>query len=177
MFAVVHTQGDPVSLIPAIREIVRAADSDLPIYGIRTMPQRLRAALFLRFISSWMFAAFGVIAAIMAFAGIYGVVSYWVSQRTQEIGIRVALGARARDVIRMVLVQGVRLIGLGLGLGLVGAFALGRLLAGTLYNISPTDPLTFVGVPLLLITAAGLACYLPARRAARTDPMVSLRYE
>ncbi len=177
MFGVVHTQGDPVSLIPALREIVRAADSDLPIYGIKTMAQRVRAALFLRLIFSWMFVAFGVIAAVMAFAGIYGVVSYWVSQRTQEIGIRVALGARAPDVIRMVLTQGVRLIGLGLGLGLVGAFTLSRLLAGTLYNISPTDPLTFVGVPLLLITAAGLACYLPARRAARTDPMVSLRYE
>ncbi len=177
MFGVVHTQGDPVSLIPAIREIVRAADSDLPIYDIKTMPQRVRASMFLRFIFSWMFAAFGVIAAIMAFAGIYGVVSYWVSQRTQEIGIRVALGARVPDVIRMVLGQGVRLIGLGLGLGMVGAFALSRLLAGTLYNISPTDPLTFAGVPLLLITAGVLACYLPARRAAKTDPMVALRYE
>ncbi len=177
MFAVVHTQGDPVSLVPAIREIVRAADADLPIYGIKTMPQRVQASMFLRFIFSWMFAAFGVIAAIMAFAGIYGVVSYWVSQRTQEIGIRVALGARVPDVIRMVLGQGLRLIGLGLGLGMAGALMLSRLLAGTLYNISPTDPLTFAGVGLLLTTAGVLACYLPARRAAKTDPMVALRYE
>jgi len=177
MFGVVHTQGDPASLVPALRAIVHAADPDLPIYDIKTMPQRVLASMFLRVMYSWMFAAFGGIAALMAFAGIYGVVSYWVSQRTQEIGIRVALGARVPDVIRMVLVQGVRLIGLGLGLGLVGAFALSRLLASTLYSISPTDPLTFVGVGLLLTTAGVLACYLPARRAAKTDPMVALRYE
>ncbi|MCU0913816.1 MAG: ABC transporter permease [Planctomycetes bacterium] len=177
MSGVVRTQGDPLALIPAVREIVRTADAALPIYDVRTMVQLVRRSMVLRLIYSWMFTAFGAIAALMACAGIYGVVSYWVGQRTQEIGIRVALGARVPDVIRMVVVQGVRLVGIGLGLGLIGALALSRLLAGTLYGVRPTDPLTFAGVGLLLIAAGTLACYVPARRAARIDPMVALRYE
>jgi putative ABC transport system permease protein len=133
--------------------------------------------MLLRVMYSWMFGAFGVIAAVMAFTGIYGVVSYWVSQRTQEIGIRMALGARAPDVVRMVLGQGLWLIGLGLALGMVGAWGLGRLLANSLYDLSPTDPLTYAGLGLLLAASGALACYVPAQRAARTDPMGALRCE
>jgi predicted permease len=177
MYGVVHTQGDPFVLVPAIREIVRAADPDLPMHDIKMMSQRVRDSMLLRVMCSWMFGAFGIIAATMAFAGIYGVVSYWVGQRTQEIGIRMALGARAPEVIGMVIGQGLRLVALGLGLGLAGALGLSRLLGDILYDVSPTDPLTFAGVGLLLIAAGTLACYVPARRAARIDPMAALRHE
>jgi putative ABC transport system permease protein len=177
MFGVVRAQGDPFLLVPALREIVRSTDPDLPMHDIKTMPQRVRDSLQLRAMYSWMFGMFGLTAAVMAFAGIYGVVSFWVGQRIQEIGIRMALGARAPDVIRMVIGQGLRLIGVGLGLGLFGAVALGRLLASTLYDLSPTDPPTYVCVGLLLLGTGVLACYLPARWAARIDPMVALRYE
>lgn len=177
MYGVVHTQGDPFLLVPALREIVHAADADVPIHDIKMMSQRVRDSMLLQVMYSWMFGVFGIIAAVMAFAGIYGVVSYWVGQRTQEIGIRVALGARAPEVTRMVIGQGLRLVAMGLGLGLVGALGLCRLLASTLYDVSPTDPWTFAGVGLLLMTAGALACYIPARRAARIDPMAALRYE
>ena len=177
MYGVVRTQGDPFALVPALREIVRAADSDVPIHDIKMMSQRVHDSMLLQVMYSWMFAVFGIVAATMAFAGIYGVVSYWVGQRTQEIGIRVALGARAPEVTRMVIGQGLRLVTLGLGLGLVGALGLCRVLTSTLYDISPTDPLTFAGVSLLLTAAGTLACYVPARRAARIDPMVALRCE
>jgi len=121
-----------------------------------------------------------VAAALMAFAGIYTVTSYAVSQRTQEIGIRMALGASVGDVLRMVINQGLRLIVVGLGVGIIGAFVLSRLLASIpnmLYDVSPTDPVTLVGVSLLLVGAAFLACYIPARRATKIDPIEALRYE
>jgi len=177
MFGVVRTQGDPFALVPALREIVHTADPDLPVHNIQTMPQRVHNFMVLRVMYSWMFGAFGVVAGIMAFAGIYGVAGYWVGQRTQEIGIRMALGARRPDVIRMVIRQGLRLIALGLVFGMVGALGASRLIASTLYDLSPTDPLTYAGVGLLLVAAGILACYLPAQRAAKIDPMVALRCE
>ncbi len=177
MYGVVRTQGDPLVLVPALRETVRAADPDLPMHDIKMMSRRVRDSMLLRVMCSWMFGAFGIIAATMAFAGIYGVISYWVGQRTQEIGIRMALGAQAPEVIRMVIRQGLRLVVIGLGLGLIGALGLSRLLGSILYGVSPTDPLTFAGVGLLLIAAGTLACYIPARRAARIDPISALRYE
>ena len=177
MFGVVRTRSDPLSLIPVVRGVVRSADPGLPIHDVRTMSERMHLSMVLRFLYSWMFGVFGVVAAVMACAGIYGVVSYWVSQRTLEIGIRMAVGARTADVVAMVIGQGARLIGIGLCLGLAGAFVLTRLLAGTLYNVSPTDPLTFVGIPVLVAAAGALACYVPARRAAGIDPMSALRCE
>ncbi len=180
MFGVVRTTGDPLSLMASVREVVRAADSGLPIQDIGTMVQRIDAALWLRRLSAWLFGVPAAAAALMAFAGIYGVISYSVSRRVQEIGIRLALGASRPDVIRMVTGQALRLILIGLAFGVVGGFILSRLLArlpGLLYHVSPNDPVTFVGVALLLTVVALLACYIPARRAAKTDPMTALRYE
>jgi predicted permease len=180
MFGVVRTSGDPLSLMASVREVVRGADSGLPIQDIGTMTQRIDAALWLRRLSAWLFGVPALATALMAFTGIYGVISYSVSRRIQEIGIRMALGASRPDVIRMVTGQALRLIIVGLIFGVVGGFILSRLLAhlpGLLYNVSPNDPVTFMGVALLLTGVALLACYLPARRAAKTDPMVALRYE
>jgi predicted permease len=177
MFGIIRTGGDPVSLVPRIREIVRSADSDLPVHDIKTMSGRMRALMLFRLTYSSMFLVYGSIAAIMAFAGIYGVISYWAGQRTQEIGIRMALGARAADVVKMVIREGLWLVGAGMGIGLVAALGLSRLLTGTLYQVSPTDLTTFVTTMFVLVAAAGVACYIPARRAAKVDPMVALRYE
>ncbi len=177
MFGIVRTAGDPVSLVPGIRDVVRSADPDLPVHDIKTMSDRMRAMMLFRLTYSSMFLVYGAIAAIMAFAGIYGVTSYWAGQRTQEIGIRMALGARAPDVVNMVIREGLRLVGAGLGIGLAAALALSRVLAGTLYQVSPTDLTTFVTTTVALVAAAGVACYLPARRAAKIDPMVALRCE
>ena len=177
MHGVVHTSADPLSLVDFIREIVRSIDPGIPIFGIRTMAQRVDESILLRLIYSWLFGVFAVVAGIMAFAGIYGVISYSVSQRTQEIGIRVALGARPGDIARHVMRQGAVLIVIGLLIGLSGAFAISRVLASQLFGVSATDVTTFAGVSVLLIGVATLACYIPARRAARVDPIAALRYE
>ena len=180
MFVLVLTSQDPLSLIGSIREIIRSVDSGLPIEHVQTMSQRVDRSMLLRRLYTWLLAVPAVAASLMAFAGIYAVTSYAVSQRTQEIGIRMALGASVGDVLRMVINQGLRLIVVGLGVGIIGAFVLSRLLASIpnmLYDVSPTDPVTLVGVSLLLVGAAFLACYIPARRATKIDPIEALRYE
>jgi predicted permease len=180
MFGIVQASGDPLALMASIRQIIRSADPGLPIQSVQTMSQRINEAMWLRRLAAWLFGIPAAAAAVMACAGIYGVISYSVGRRVQEIGIRMALGASRPNVIGMVTRQALRLILVGLAFGLAGGFALSRLFAslpGMLYKVSPNDPVTFLAVALLLTGVALLACYLPARRAARTDPMTALRYE
>jgi predicted permease len=180
MWGVVQTSGDPLSLVPAIRAAVQSVDPGVPVEQVQTMSERVRESMSSRRLTVWMYGIPALVAAILAFAGIYGVTSYAVSQRTQEIGIRMAMGATVPDVTRMVIGQGLRLVLIGLAIGLLGAIALGRVLASMefmLYNVGPTDPLTLAGVPVLLTAASVLASYLPARKAAKVDPMTALRCE
>jgi putative ABC transport system permease protein len=177
MTIIVKGVGDPNQLIASARQQVRAVDPDQPIYNIRTMdeirgesvaPQRLNLILL---------SLFAGIAFVLAIVGIYGVMSYAVTQRTHEIGIRMAIGAQPRDVFRMILGQGMFLTVIGLVIGLLGAFGLTRLMGAMLFAIKPTDPLTFTAVALLLAGVALIACYVPGRRATKVDPVNSLRYE
>ncbi|MCU0917440.1 MAG: FtsX-like permease family protein, partial [Planctomycetes bacterium] len=177
MAALVRTAGDPLALASAIRQSLRSVDPSLSIHGVRTMRDKVLALLWFRRTYSWVIGVFAVVALVMAVGGIYGITNYSVSQRTQEIGIRLAFGARAGDIVRHVLIQGARLVGIGLGVGLIGALVLGQLMAGLLFGVSPLDFRALLGVTILLLAVTLLACYLPARRAARIDPMVALRYE
>jgi putative ABC transport system permease protein len=175
--AVKTTGNDPTSLAPAIRNEVLQIDKDQPISNIRTMEQIVAATVAPQKFATWLLAVFAGSAMLLAAVGIYGVMAYSVTQRTHEIGIRMALGAGRRDVLGMVVSQGMKLAFVGVALGLVGAFALTRLLASLLYGVSATDPLTYGGVSILLASVALLACLIPARKATRVDPMIALRYE
>ncbi len=177
MRAFVHAAGNPLALVAMIRETLRSADSSLSIHEVQTMRDRVQESLWVRRTYSSLIGVFAVVAAIMAVGGIYGIMSYSVSQRTQEMGVRLALGARAGDVVRHILTQGARLIGIGLGVGLIGALVMGQLLAGLLFGVSTMDLRALLGVTMLLLAVTLLACYLPARRAARIDPMAALRCE
>ncbi|MCI0490153.1 MAG: ABC transporter permease [Blastocatellia bacterium] len=174
---VIRTTSGPGALPEAIRREVQAVDPDMPVFAIRTMDDLMSAATGRRRFAMILLGAFAVIALMLAAVGIYGVVSYTVSQRTQEIGIRIALGAQQADVLKMVIGQGMKYILVGVAAGLAAAFALTHLMESFLFGVSATDPLTFTGVTLLMVSAALLACYVPARRATRVDPMVALRYE
>ena len=173
----IRTTKDPVSITTAVRGEVNAIDNGLPVYEVKTMDQRMAASVAPRRFNLILLGSFAFLALSLAAVGVYGVIAYAVTQRTQEIGIRMALGARSGDVLRLLIGQGMLQTAIGIVLGLSGAWALTRLMKTLLFGVSATDPFTFVGVAVLLMIVALFACYVPARRAARVDPMVALRYE
>jgi len=177
VFYVVHTHGLAAILAVSAREAVRAVDQNLPIYDVRTMDERVANSLAERRLATSLLAMFAAVAFLLAGVGIYGVIAYWVRQRTQEIGIRVALGARPRQVFRLVVGQGMTMALIGMGLGAIGAVAAARLFKGLLFGVQPYDPFTLSVVIALLLGAAFLACFLPARRAMKVTPTIALRHE
>jgi putative ABC transport system permease protein len=177
MTVVVKTTGDPRALLSAVTKEVAALDKDVPMFGVKTMEEYLSASVAApRFITT-LLSIFAAVALILTIVGLYGVMSYSVAQRTNEIGIRMALGAQTRDVLRLIVGQGLLLVLIGLGIGLGGALALSWLLRSLLFGVTAKDPLTLVAVAVLLVLVAIVACYIPARRATKVDPMEALRYE
>jgi putative ABC transport system permease protein len=174
---VLRSTGEPAGLFSAVRATVADVDPNQPLHNVMTMEQRLADTTTSRRLNSALLGGFAAVALLLAVLGIYGVMSYAVTQRRREIGVRMALGAQRSDVLGLVLRRGLRLTLLGVAIGLVGALALTRYLSSLLFEVRPTDPLTFAVIPLILAAAALLACWLPARRAARVDPMVALRTE
>jgi predicted permease len=177
MTLIIHSTGAPESLAANIRQEVKALDEQLPVYGVRNAPQYLDRLMSLPKSIAAMVSIFGALALALAAVGLYGVMSYAVAQRSREIGIRMALGARAGDVLRLILKQGLILVLVGVGLGLAGALALTRVMQSLLYSVNSNDPLTFGSVAIVLLVVALLACWIPARRATKVDPMIALRYE
>jgi len=173
----IRTNGEPGALINGVRAEVKALDANLPLTNVKTMQEHLRTPLAPAKLFAWLSSAFGVLALLLAATGLYGVMAYLVSGRTREFGIRVALGARGTDVLRLVLAEGLALVGVGILLGLLASLALTRVLQSVLYGVSATDPATFAGVALVLATVTLIACYIPAHRATKIDPMIALRYE
>jgi len=174
---IVRAEKDPAALSSAVREAVRAVDPDVPVYLVRTLDEIVSDRTAQRRLAVMLISVFAAVALLLAAVGIYGVMSYAVAQRTQEIGIRMALGAERQDILRMVLRHGTLMAVTGIVLGLAVALALARLITSLLFQVSATDPPTFSVVPLVLIAVALLACYIPARRATRVDPLVALRYQ
>jgi predicted permease len=172
-----RTATDPAALIPAVRDVVRRADSSLPIFRVETQKESIEHLLSKPRVIAQLSTFFAALALLLGCIGLYGLLSYEITRRTREIGIRMALGAEKRDVLRMVVGQGIKLALIGVAIGIAGALALTRFLSSLLYGIRPTDPLTFIAVSLILMAVALLACYIPARRASKVDPMVALRYE
>jgi putative ABC transport system permease protein len=174
---IVKTSVEPYSLIGAIKKEIRAIDKDQPIAQVQTLGDKLSDSLAPQRFTLLLLGIFSLIALLLASAGIYGVMSYAVTQRTHEIGIRMALGAQMSDVLKLVVKGGMTLTLIGVAIGLAGAVALTRLMSNLLFGVTPTDPLTFVCISLGLTLVALLACYIPARRATKVDPLVALRYE
>jgi putative ABC transport system permease protein len=177
MSLVVRTAGEPSTLTAAVRNVVRDLDKDLAVYDVATMDGLLSDSIALRSLSMLLLGVFAGLALTLAAVGVYGVVSYSVTQRTREIGTRLALGATSANILGLVLKRGLLMAVAGVGVGLIASLALTELMADLLYGVSATDPLTFIVISLLLTAVAAVACYLPARRALKVDPMVALRYE
>ncbi|HZS07632.1 MAG TPA: ABC transporter permease [Blastocatellia bacterium] len=177
MYLVVRTTGEPLALAPLVRREVQALDRDLPVADLRAMEQVIYQSITEPRFRTLLTGLFAAVALLLATVGIYGVISYVVAERTHEIGIRMALGARGPDVLRLVVGQGMKLALSGVAIGLAASFLLTRLMKGLLFGVSAADPVTFITVALLLAIIALLACWIPARRATRVDPLVALRYE
>ena len=173
----VRTAGDPVTFVPAIRQAVREVDPNLPMAGVTTQVELANESLRTERLFTRLLSLFGLLALLLAAIGLYGVTAYAVSQRTKEIGIRMALGAQRYDVLKLVLSQGMMLTLIGVVIGAGGAIWLTRLMKTFLFGVSATDPATFIAIALLLAAVALLASYVPARRATKVDPLVALRYE
>jgi putative ABC transport system permease protein len=174
---VLRTQGDPKEIMDAVRRAVSELDPREVVYGVQTMQDVLARSLAARRMSMILLSAFAALALVLSCIGIYGVISHLVGQRTHEIGVRMALGAQPVHVMRLILGEGVRMALVGVITGIIAALALTRLIASQLFGVTSHDPLTFAAVAILLTVVALLACYVPARRAVRVDPLVALRYE
>ena len=177
LWLVVRTNGASAELAPAIRQAIWSVDKDQPIVGVATMDQRLASSAAERRFALILFEVFAFVAVVLVAVGLYGVLSASVTERTREIGVRLALGAQRRNVLYLILRQGLKLTLAGVSLGLLASWAVTRLLTKLLYGVSATDPLVFGGVASFLTVVALLACYVPARRAMKVDPLVILRYE
>jgi predicted permease len=173
----VRTGSDPTAVISAVRQAVREVDANLPLYNIKTLATQVDESIVQERSIGTVSSFFGLLSLLLAAIGLYGIMAYAVNQRTREIGIRMALGAQRGQVLRMVLMQGMKMVSIGVILGLAASFAATRLVASYLFGITATDPATFVGVPIILLIVALLACFVPARRATRVDPLVALRDE
>ena len=177
MSLIVRGTHDPAQLAPAVRSEVHGLDPNLPVSNIKPLRQMIYERVSPKRLMTYLFGVFALIALLLASVGIYGVMSYAVTQRTQEIGIRMALGAQALDVLKLIVQNGMTIALVGVAIGLAFAFALTRLLASLLFKVTTTDLTTFAAVSISLVVVALLACYIPARRATRVDPLVALRYE
>jgi predicted permease len=177
MFMVARTTSDPSAMAAAMAREIHAVDRDVPIYEVRTMPERLSDSLARQRFSTTMLTAFALFALVLAMLGVYGVMSYLVTQGTHDIGVRIALGAQGGNIVGLVVRRGMQLAAMGIGAGLLGALALTRVMSSMLFGIPARDPLTFSAVSLILLLIALLATYIPARRATQVDPMVALREE
>jgi ABC-type antimicrobial peptide transport system permease subunit len=174
---VIRANGDMAALESAVRGVVRSINANQPVYEVMTMEERLAQAIAPRRLNLILLGAFAGLALLLAAVGIYGVMSYVVSQRSHEIGVRMALGAQRGDILQLIINQGMLLVGGGVAVGIIAAFALTRSLRSLLYGIGPQDPITFLIAPLVLLGIALLACWFPARRATKADPMLALRCE
>jgi putative ABC transport system permease protein len=177
MTVLVRTSSDPRAVISSLRQAVWAIDANQPLSNINTLEQIVSESIAQPRLNMLLMMLFGGLALLLSAVGIYGLLSYAVTQRTQELGIRMALGANVTDVLKLVLKQGMLLALIGEVIGLAGAFALTRLMSGLLFGVTPTDTTIFAGVVAVLTLTALFACYLPARRATKVDPLVALRYE
>jgi putative ABC transport system permease protein len=177
MSVVVRSRSNPTSIALLVRSEIQKADSDIPVFNVRTMEQSASESIAPNRITMLLLGFFAAVALVLAAAGIYGIMAYSVTQRTFEVGVRMALGARPRDIITMILKQGMVLTLIGLGVGFVAALAATRVLSSVLFEISATDLLTFAIAPLILMAVALVACLIPARRATKVDPVIALRYE
>jgi putative ABC transport system permease protein len=177
MSLVIRSKQDPTLLASAVRSELQMLDPNLPVSNVKTLGEMISERISPKRLMTYILAVFGLIALLLASVGIYGVMSYAVTQRTQEIGVRMALGAQAADVLKLVIKNGMTMALVGVAIGLAGAYALTRLLANLLFKVAPTDLLTFAFVTGALIVVALIACYIPARRATKVDPLVALRYE
>jgi predicted permease len=177
MYIVARTSGDPGSLASSMVREAHALDRDVPVYDVRTMDDRMHDSLARQRFSTTMLGAFAVFAMILAAIGVYGAISYLVTQGAHDIGVRIALGASRHNILRMVMRRGMELAGIGIACGLLGATAMTRVMASLLFGVGAHDAVTFAAVPVFLAAVALVACYVPARRATRVDPMVALREE